>query len=146
MKCALEMAIAIEEAKRLAEIKAKEERKRKYEMDLKRFYEHIKEIDFYVEKKLLNNKGKAELLCEECPWWSGFYLFGEKNYDYRNKNGGYPYYSLTSKASAFPLDIYIEYLESHCYTVKLEDATFVGASTTGKTKSKVPCIKITISI
>lgn len=144
MKCALEMAIAIEEAKRLEAIRAEEECKRKYEEDLKYFYEHIEEIDSYVEKELLRSKGKVELLCKK--WYREFYRFGEKDYDYKSKNGGYPYYYLTLKASPFPLDIYIEYLKSHCYTVKIEDGTFTGASTTGKTKAEVPCIKITISI
>lgn len=146
MKCALETAIAIEEAKRLEAIKAEEERKRKYEKDLKYFYEHIESIDSYVEKELVNNKGKIELLCEELPWWSGFYRFGEKDYDYKSKNGGFPYYYLRPSALAFPLDIYVEYLKSHCYTVKIESATFMGASSTGKTKKLVPCIKMIISI
>lgn len=146
MKCALEMAIAIEEAKRLEAIKAEEERKRRYEEDLKYFYNHIKSIDSYVEKELIKSKGRIELLCEECYWRSGFYYFGEKNYDYKNKNGGYPHYYLTQSTPMFPLDIYVEYLKSHCYTVEIKDATFIGASSTGKTKSKVSCIKMIISI
>lgn len=146
MKCALEMAIAIEEAKRLEAIKAEEERKRKYEEDLKYFYEHIEEIDSYVEKELIKNKGRVELLCEKCSWRSGFYRFGEKDYDYKSKNGGLPYYALRPITSVFPFDIYVEYLKSHCYTVEAEDATFAGASSTGKTKCLVPCIKMIISI
>ena len=146
MKCALEMAIAIEEAKRLEAIKAEEERKRRYEEDLKKFYECIEKIDSYVEKELLKNKGKVELLCEECCWRSGFYSFGEKNYDYKNKNGGYPHYYLTQNTPMFPLDIYVAYLKSHCYTVQIENTTFKGASSTGKTKFEVPCIKMIISI
>ena len=145
MKCALEMAIAIEEAKRLEAIKVEEERKRRYEEDLKYFYNHIKSIDSYVEKELIKSKGRVELLCEKVLW-NGFYYFGEKDYDYKSRNGGYPYYSLTTESVPFPLDIYVEYLKSHCYTVEIEDATFIGASTTGKTKSKVSCIKMIISI
>lgn len=146
MKCALEMAIAIEEAKRLEAIKAEEERKRKYEEDLKKFYEKIESINSYVEKELLKSKGEVELLCEECFWRSGFYYFGEKDYDYKNRNGGYPHYYLIQNTPIFPLDIYIEYLKSHCYTVKIENATFKGASSTGKTTRLVPCIKMIISI
>lgn len=146
MKCALEMAIAIEEAKRLEAIKAEEERKRKYEEDLKYFYEHIEKLDSYVEKELMNGKGKIELLCEKFPWSNGFYHFGKKSYYYENRNGGYPYYYLTPSTSDFPLDIYVEYLKSHCYTVEIKDATFIGASSTGKTKFEVPCIKMIISI
>lgn len=146
MKCAFEMALEIEEVKRLGAIRAEEERKRKYEKDLKYFYEHIGDIDSYVEKELMNGKGKIELLCEKLTWWSGFYRFGEKDYDYKSKNGGFPYYYLRPNTSAFPLDIYIEYLKSHCYTVEIEDATFMGASSTGKTFRTIPCFKMTISI
>lgn len=148
MKCALEMAIEIEKVKELERIKAEEERKVRYQTKLAEFYENLEKIDEVVENVLLENRGKAEILVDDL--WArnedGFYHFAETDGQYAYKNGGHAYYYTKRISDDFPLEIYVDYLKSHCYNVEVVDYSFIGYSSTGKTKRTVYCKKIKISI
>ena len=148
MKCALEMAIEIEKVKELERIKAEEERKARYEKKLAKFYENLEKIDEVVENALLKGRGKAEILVDDL--WScnedGFYHFAEKDNCNAYKNGGHVSYYTKSISSDFPLEIYVDYLKSHCYNVEVIDYSFIGYSSTGKTSRTVSCKKMKISI
>ena len=149
MKCALEIALAIAEEERLEKIKKEEAEKVKYQKALETFYEKIDEINEIIENALIKGKGKAEFLLDREYWLylpNGFYYLAEKNYNYVNKNGGYPHWSTKSLSIAFPLEIYIKYLKSLCYNVEISDYNFIGSSSTGKTKHTVKCKKIKIFI
>jgi ribosomal protein L17 len=149
MKCALEMAAVIVEAERLETIRKEEERKKEFEKRLVKFYEKIEKIDTFVENAILKGKGKAELLVDS-PFSTekelGCYCFAELDNRYADRNGGYPYYYTNTLTDNFPLEIYIEYLKSHCYNAEIIPYSFVGYSSTGRTKRTVRCNKIKISI
>ena len=148
MKCALEMAIEIAKVEELERIKAEEERKARYEKKLAEFYENLEKIDEVVENALLKGRGKAEILVDDL--WAdnkdGFYHFAKFDNKYASKNGGYVYYYTERISEDFPLEIYIDYLKSHCYNVEVIDYSFIGYSSTGVTKRTVHCKKIKISI
>lgn len=149
MMCALEMTIAVEEAKRLEEIRKAEERKARYNEAVRKFYEDIESIDKYVEKALLEGGGTAELMFDN--YWErerelGQFHFCSKDMCYKDRNGGYPYYCTKSETENFILDLYVDYLKSHCYKVTVTPCDFWGYSSTGKTKKKVNCYKMKISI
>lgn len=149
MKCALEMAVAIAEVERLEAIRKEEERKKEFEKRLAEFYKNIEKIDAFVENAILNGKGKTELLVNSSFYFEeelGFYHFAELNNSYAHKNGGFAYYCTQTLTNSFPLEIYIEYLKSHCYNVEIVPYSFVGYSSTGKTKRTVYCNKMKISI
>ena len=149
MMCALEMAIAVEEAKRLEEIRKAEERKARYDKAVADFYNEIEVINKYVEKALLEGKGTAELMFDvglRGEEEFGQYKFSSHNMEYKTQNGGYPYYWTRSETPYFILDLYVEYLKSHCYNVTIIPYEFWGYSSTGKTKRKVHCYKMKISI
>lgn len=152
MKCALEMAIAIkEEEKRLEEEKRRkeEEKRKRFEALVEKFYYNIESIDKYVERKLLDNKGCVELLIscyKDNAIYEGFGYFTHLDNSYAKQNGGYPSYFLNFDSADFPIDIYVKYLESHCYKVAICDYDFKGASSTGKTSMICHCKKLKISI
>ena len=149
MMCALEMTIAVEEAKRLEEIRKAEERKARYNKAVEDFYKNIENIDKYVEKALLEGGGTTELMFDS-PWSCdrelGQYYFCSKDMCYKDRNGGYPYYHTVSETPYFILDLYVDYLQSHCYKVTVIPYDLWGYSSTGKTKRKVNCYKMKISI
>lgn len=148
MKCALEMAIEIEKIKELERIKAEEERKIRYQTKLAEFYENLEKIDKIVEDALLEGRGRTEFLVDDSCAYNedGFYHFAETDKKYAYKNGGHVYYYTKSISDDFPLEIYIDYLKSHCYNVEIVDYSFIGYSSTGVTKRTVHCKKIKISI
>lgn len=147
MKCALEMAVEIEKEKELERIKAEEERRMRYQIKLEEFYENLEKINEVVENALLKGRGKAEILVDEySDNADGFYHFAETDRKYAYKNGGHDYYYTKSISDLFPLEIYVDYLKSHCYNVEVVDYSFIGYSSTGATKRTVHCKKMKISI
>jgi hypothetical protein len=149
MKCALEMEIEIAKVEELERIKAEEERKAKYQAKLAEFYEELERFDEKVENALLEGKGKAEFLIDNSRSYKeegDFYYLAEPDNFYAYKNGGHPYYCMARHSCDFPLEIYVDYLKSHCYNVEITDYSFIGYSSTGATSRTVKCKKMKISI
>lgn len=145
MKCALEIAVAIEtrkEAERIAE----EERKRKeFEVRMEKFKNNIKKIDKYVEEKLI----ASENGCVELPYYSfsdkDFCNFTEKDYISYPQNP-HPYWYEKILTPEFHLEIYIKYLEEHCFKVEMIAEPYKAVSSTGKSSLIMEGKKLRISI
>lgn len=128
---------AEEEAKRLAELE-------KINKAMENFQKHIEEIDAYVEKKLIKGNGKAELMIDNyLSACKGFWYFATKYYKYSDTK---PYWDNLRVTSDFPLELYIEYLREHCFTVEKIERPFMGYSSTGKTEIKMDGITLKISV
>ena len=127
---------AEEEAIRLAELKKMNEA-------MECFQRHIEEIDAYVEKKLIEGNGKAELMIEEGVFCKGFWRFVEKNYRYSTTK---PFWNNTVETHNFPLGIYIERLREHCFTVERVERPFIAYSSTFKSEEKKAGVTLKISI
>lgn len=128
--------MAEEEAKRLVQLK-------KIAKAMENFQKHIEEIDAYVEEKLVAGDGKAELMIDT-GWVSceGFWHFAEKDYSYSNIK---PYWFNLRKTEAFPLELYIEYLREHCFTVEMVERPFTAYSSTLKSSRQMKGIILKIS-
>lgn len=129
--------MAEEEEKRLAQLK-------KIAKAMENFQKHIEEIDAYVEEKLIAGDGEAELMIDT-DYWSceGFWHFAEKDYRYSNTK---PYWSNHRKTAEFPLELYIEYLREHCFTVERVERPFTAYSSTLKSSEKMKGITLKISV
>ena len=144
MKCAIEMAKAINEkieAERLERERRRQEQIAEY---MKEFFASLEEIDKYVEEKLLENNGSVELLID-CEYWRGkenFYFFAKKTYC----DGTLPYWGNAPLTPSFHLDTYCEYLKNLCYNVELVKRPFKAQSSTGKTTREMPGLTLKISI
>ena len=128
---------AEEEAKRLVELE-------KINKAMENFQKHIEEIDAYVEKKLIEGNGKAELMIDNyLSSGKGFWYFATKYYKYSDTK---PYWDNLRVTSDFPLGLYIERLREHCFTVEQVERPFMGYSSTGKTEIKMDGITLKISV
>ena len=144
MMCAYELAIVVEEkrkaeeeARRLAELKRLNEAMEKFKRDLE-------EIDAYVEKHLIAGNGKAELMIEKrhgCP--DGFYSFAEKDYSYSNTK---PYWLNKQRHEKVPLEVYIKYLQEHCYKVSVVERPFTAYSASLKSSQQMEGLTLKISM
>ena len=129
--------MAEEEAKRLVQLE-------KIAKAMENFQKHIEEIDTYVEEKLVAGDGKAELMIDT-GWVSceGFWYFAEKDYRYSDTK---PYWSNSQKTAEFPLELYIEYLREHCFTVEMVERPFTAYSSTFKSSEQMRGITLKISV
>jgi hypothetical protein len=141
---ACEMSAVIT-AKKLAEEEAKRQAKlAKFAKAMEEFKANLESIDAYVEEKLLEGNGKAELLIDKyLISVDDFWCFAEKSYAYSTE---YPYWNNKKMSEQFHLDTYIEYLREHCFTVEIIEKPFMACSSTGKTKTKLAGIHLKISI
>jgi hypothetical protein len=146
MKCALEIATAIE-ARKEAERIAEEERKRKeFEARMEEFKSNIKKIDDYVEKMLLASRnGCVELLYDFCPCSRDFCRFTEKDYKSYPQNTN-PYWYENHMTPEFHLGVYIKYLEEHCFKVETIAEPYTATSSTGRSYRTMEGKKLRISI
>jgi hypothetical protein len=111
---------------------------------MEEFKANLESIDAYVEEKLLEGNGKAELMIDQYLLSvDGFWCFAEKSYIYSTK---YPYWGNKKVSEQFHLDTYIEYLREHCFTVEIVEKPFMACSSTGKTERKLEGIHLKISI
>ena len=122
-------------AKQIEEYRVKEKEKREREKKCSEIMEDFKKnlsvIDEYVERMLLENNGKAEILLKEEYLWikeKTFYSFANKDYNIH----GQVYWQNVAVTSAFPLNDYVQYLQSYGYTVNLIYRPFQAYSSTGK--------------
>ena len=128
---------AEEEAKRLAELE-------RINKAMEYFQKHIEEIDAYVEKKLIEGNGKAELMIDnEESHCKDFWYFAKKSYKYSDTE---PYWYNCRITTDFPLGLYIERLREHCFTVEKVERPFVAYSSTLKNKKEMKGITLKISI
>jgi hypothetical protein len=148
MKCAKEMANAVQ-LKLINESMEREKRKAECIKEaIEHHYEHLSETNAYVEQKLLEGNGTAEILvakdslyCSGVGFFDGgFGAIFEK--EYRN---GYLWWDY-QKLHIIHLNTYVKMLTDLCYNVEISDATYVGYSCTGKSNRKVQCVKLKISI
>ena len=149
MKCALEIAVAIEvrkEAERIAE----EERRRKiFEEKMEKFKANIKKIDAYVEKALvasengcvmLNYGNRFENYCDD----EDFVHFTKK-VKYRPNDNRW-YWEEDEVTPEFHLGVYIKYLEEHCFKVEKIEQPYYAYSSTGRSEQKKRGRMLKISI
>lgn len=147
MMCACELVIAIDEKR-----KAEEEARRLAKLErlnaaMKKFKRDLEEIDAYVEEHLIAGNGKAELMIEkcyespECP--DDFYSFVEKDYSYSNTK---PYWYNKKRSEKFPLEIYIKYLQEHCYKVSVVERPFTAYSANLKYSWQMEGLTLKISM
>jgi hypothetical protein len=144
MMCACELAIVVEEkrkaeeeARRLAELKRLNEA-------MEEFKRNLEKIDAYVEKHLIAGNGKAELMIEKrygCP--DGFYSFAEKDYRYSSTK---PYWCNNTESEKFPLEVYIKYLQEHCYKVSIVECPFTAYSASFKSSQQMEGLTLKISM
>lgn len=133
----------------IAKEKAEAEAKRKAEeariaKAFAKFEKNIESIDAYVERALIANGGKVELLIDH-GWLAcdGFWYFAKKNYCYSSTK---PYWSNKSETEEFHLETYIEYLRQHCFEVELVNRPFTAYSSTGKSSMEMTGKTLKISI
>lgn len=150
MKCALEIAVAIEKRKE-AERFAEEERKRKLiEEKMEKFKANIKKIDEYVEKMLVaSENGCVELMYgtkfEHYGWDEDgeFFTFTEKC---KYPNTKWWFWEEAVMTPEFHLGVYIKYLEEHCFKVEKIERPYTAYSSTGKSVANMKGRMLRISI
>jgi hypothetical protein len=153
MKCALEMAIAVQN--KLAEEEKERIRKAK-EDEIKRQLQIAKEyetylgykptLDNYFEKILLKGNGSAVLLVQKCQRTTdkeNMYVIVEKNYNYSKSK---PYWWNDILSDPFHLNDYLKSLTDACYDVEVKDASFTAYSSTGASTKRMNCLEIKVSI
>ena len=150
MKCALEIAVAIEvrkEAERIAE----EERRRKiFEEQMQKFKDNIEKIDEYVEKQLVASSNGCVELHYGSEWEfydderNGFFCFTTKQY--YNPGDKVPYWHEYERTPFFHLDTYIEYLKAHCFKVEKIEKPYHAESSTGRSVKEMKGRMLRISI
>ena len=144
MKCALEMKIAVAEKLAREEAEKKLKEKKEFEENMSEYLKNISKLSNMIEEKLLEGNGYAELLFNRHPWRKDFYNFGKKDYSYLKTA---PYWQLRYETEDyFYLEHLVSFLENLCYEVKIETYSFVGYSSTGKSKHTVDCWKMIIKI
>ena len=144
MKCALEMKMAVDEKLAREEIEKKLKEKKEFEKNMLEYLKNVSKLSDMIEEKLLEGNGRVELLFNRHPWKKDFYSFGKKDYSYLKTE---PYWELRYKIeNYFHLEHLVAFLENHCYEVKIETYSFVGYSSTGKSKRTVDCWKMIIKI
>ena len=114
---------------------------------MEKFFKALPEIDEFVEKHLIEGKGRASLLIDAhgCSP-KGFYYFAEKNYTSYPHARQSPYWSNKAISEDFPLDEYIKYLQEHCYHVEVVKRPFTAYSSTGKTSDTMEGLTMIISM
>jgi hypothetical protein len=148
MKCALEIAVEVAEKQRIEAEKEKAFREKRLNEAMEEFKKRLPEIDAFVEKKLIEGNGTAEILVDDV-WMYGcdryFSTFTRKDtYSYpRNK---YPYWRNRKENFFFHLDTYIEYLQAHCYKVEIIYNPVRACSSTGKSECVMEGKTLKISI
>lgn len=144
MKNACEIMIEVAVKKKIEEEKKRLEQLEKIAKAMEKFQKHIEEIDVYVEKKLVEGNGKAELMIDhkyyECE---GFWYFAQKDYRYSCIN---PYWINSRETESFPLDFYINYLQEHGFTVERVERPFIAYSSTSKSSERMEGITLKISV
>lgn len=150
MRCALEMKVAVEEKLLQEEIERERKRQEQYEKNMNTYLtEMLPKINDFVEKLLLEGNGKAEFLIKKCTAASeqGFYYIGEISNPYQTE---LPYWNLfyhkAFVSNLLHLEHYVNFLKNLCYDVSVEEASFYGNSSTGKTKKLVSCSCVKVSI
>ena len=144
MFCAQSVAAAVE-AKRVEEMIQAAIEKVKREQELaelrkKKNEEFINqvmpEVDAFVEKVLIDGKGKFVQLIDTAPsFYPHFIRFVEKSDKYRHnyQHDDMRYWSVTPvKDWEIPLEIYVEHLRSLCFEVEVIEAPWTGYSYSGK--------------
>lgn len=152
MKCAMEMKFAVEEKLIQEEIERKIKEQKQFEENMNKYLtQMMPKLNNFIEQQLLKGNGKMEFFVKECTAQSekGFCYIGEIKNPY---NTELPYWNLIyhssflSTCNILYLEHYIKFLKELCYDITIEDATFRGCSSTGKSKEWVSCQMITIKI
>lgn len=136
------MMYACEMMTMITEKKAREEAERKARA-LQNFYDHLKEIDVFVEKQIFEGEGKVKILIDRDFNDSDFYYFAEKDWRYSTI---YPYWYNRKVSASFPLEIYVAYLRDHCYTVEVIKEPFKAYSSTLKSERMMEGLTLSVSI
>lgn len=147
MKNANEITAVIEANDLAKKIAEQEEYEKKVSEKMADYLKKIQIVDNFVEKRLIEGKGKMKIQLE--PSWylgekSGFYDFVDFEY---NKNGTLYYsYKHYYELPLIPIDIYAEYLIQHGFKVEKKDnGKKIAYSTTGKTSCLLRDICLEIS-
>lgn len=152
MKCALEMRMEVEKKILQEEIERKIKEQKQFEENMDKYLtQMMPKLNTFIEQQLLKGNGKTEFLVKKCSAMTekGFYFIGEIRNPYHTK---FPYWNLfyhpyfSLGCTILCLEHYVKFLQELCYDVTIEDATFRGCSSTGKSEEWVPCQKIIVKI